>query len=64
MVAEGIAELPWAHSFSVADAAVTTASRRFDQFEQDFGYLVINEQELGNSIELEKTKPVQRKLSH
>ena len=29
-VAEGIAELPWAHSFSVADAAVTTASRRFD----------------------------------
>lgn len=29
-VAEGIAEMPWAHSFSVADAAVTTASRSFD----------------------------------
>ena len=60
--AQGIANLPWAHSFSVADAAVTTASRR-DDFEEDFGYLVFHEKELANSFETEKTL-AQRKLSN
>ena len=50
LAAEGISDLPWAHSFSVADAAVT-ASRRDFQFEEDFGYLVYHEQELANSFE-------------
>lgn len=56
----------WAHSFSVADAAVTTASRRYDQqgFEEDFGYLVFHEQELANSFETEKGKLAPRKLSN
>ena len=39
LAAQGLADLPWAHS--VVDAAVT-ASRR-DVFEEDFGYLVFHE---------------------